>query len=206
MIDFIQGILVGIEEDYIVINVNGIGYQIFVPRPESYQALLNQDCFVHTHHYFREDWMGLFGFQEKEERYLFRLLLSVSGIGPKGALAMIGQGNPNQVIQAIATEDEKTLTKMPGVGKKTAQRIILDLKDKVKGLTFKGMPSAKIEEENLKVVSELQAGSELIEALKSLGYHDQEIQKAVKALQDSIESGQSLDRLIKQALIILMRE
>ena len=98
MIDFVQGELVSIEEESIVISVNGIGYSIYVPRPEVYQPLLNDTCFVYTHHYFREDWMGLFGFKEKEERYLFRLLLSVSGIGPKGALAMIAQGNPNHVI------------------------------------------------------------------------------------------------------------
>jgi len=206
MIDFVQGILFEIEEDSIIVNVNGIGYQIFVPRPDQYHGLKNESCFIYTHHHMREDWMGLYGFQDKEERYLFRLLLGVSGIGPKGALAMIAQGNPNQVIEAIATEDEKTLTKMPGVGKKTAQRIILDLKDKVKGLSI----TANLQVEDTLKESDIdRMGSgavDLKDALKSLGYHEQEIQKAIKSLEGAIEEGQSIDQLIKKALQILMRD
>jgi len=205
MIDFVQGVLVDIEDESVIVNINGLGYQVFVPRPEQYQSLLNQSCMIYTHHHMREDWMGLYGFQDKDERYLFRLLLGVSGIGPKGALAMIGHGNPNQVIQAIASGDEKFLTKMPGVGKKTAQRIILDLKDKVKGLSFTSGLFDRIEIDKEDLVSTEQ-GSDLKEALKSLGYHDQEIIKVLRALQPSIEKGETLDRLIKLALQQLMRE
>ena len=204
MIDFVQGIVVDIEDEAVIVNVNGIGYQVFVPRPDQYHSQLNQTSMIYTHHHMREDWMGLYGFQDKDERYLFRLLLGVSGIGPKGALAMIGQGNPNQVIQAIASGDEKFLTKMPGVGKKTAQRIILDLKDKVKGLRFAGSLFDPVEEDKEYVLTG--EGSDLKEALKSLGYSDQEIGKVMKALQPSIEKGESLDRLIKLALQQLMRE
>ncbi|WP_339063941.1 Holliday junction branch migration protein RuvA [Tepidibacillus marianensis] len=205
MIDFVQGILFDIEEESIIVNVNGMGYQVFVPRSEQYQPLVNQSCMIYTHHHMREDWMGLYGFQNKDERYLFRLLLGVSGIGPKGALAMIGQGNPNQVIQAIASGDEKFLTKMPGVGKKTAQRIILDLRDKVKGLHFTSDFFDRIDVEEEPFISTEQ-GSDLKEALKSLGYHEQEIFKVLRILQPSIEKGESLDRLIKLALQQLMRE
>ncbi|MFV9510903.1 Holliday junction branch migration protein RuvA [Tepidibacillus sp. LV47] len=205
MIDFVQGIVVDIDEESVIVNVNGVGYQVFVPRPEFYHPKLNQPCLIYTHHYMREDWMGLYGFQNKEERYLFRLLLGVSGIGPKGALAMIGQGNLNQVIQAIASEDEKFLTQLPGVGKKTAQRIILDLKDKVKGLSFRGNLFDIMKRKEEGIIS-TKHGSDLKEALKSLGYHDQEIHQVLKSLQPLIEKGEPLDRLIKQALQNLMRE
>ena len=203
MIDFVQGTVYSIEEEAIIVNVNGIGYHIHVPRPEIYHHLLNQGCFIYTHHYIREDWMGLFGFKDTQERYLFRLLLSVSGIGPKGAMGIIAQGNPNQVIKAIAYEDEKTLCKMPGVGKKTAQRIILDLKDKVKNLTLDGGISGNLEENS--EVAPLKDSSDLREALKALGYHEQEINKAINSLSHLLEK-ESIDMLIKKALTILMKE
>ncbi|OEG00189.1 Holliday junction DNA helicase RuvA [Vulcanibacillus modesticaldus] len=205
MIDFLQGTLFSVEEDSIVINVNGVGYQVFVPRPEGYSQKINQSVFIYTHHYMREDWMGLFGFNEKDERYLFRLLLNVSGIGPKGALAIIAQGNPNDVIQAIANEDEKSLVKLPGVGKKTAQRIILDLKDKVKGLKFTGAIQER-EIDSINNIAESQIVSDLHDALLALGYQEQEINKVLSTLSDSIDSKESLDRLIKRALQLLMKD
>lgn len=203
MIDFVQGNLVSIEDDALIVNVNGIGYYISVARTESFKQMLNQTCFIYTHHYMREDWMGLFGFKDKEERHLFRLLLSVSGIGPKGAMAIISQGNHKQVIVAIATEDENTLCKMPGIGKKTAQRIILDLKDKVKDLAISGglINTAY----GLKQPLELAGDSDLYEALRGLGFHEQEINKAVIKLSNAINN-EPLDILIKKALTILMKE
>lgn len=205
MIDFLQGTLFSVEDEYIVIQINGLGYQVYVPNFNLYQGKENQAVFIYTHHHIREDWMGLFGFQTKEERNLFRLLLSVSGIGPKVALAMMGQVQPVQVIHAIASEDDKTLMKMQGVGKKTAQRIILDLKDKVKDFSFKG--AIPVFEENGRIKSaDVEKGDELKEALKSLGYHDQEIETAVKRLAEFIETGTPLDQLIKKSLQILMRE
>ena len=206
MIDFIRGTLFSINEDTIAVDVNGIGYLVYVARAESYNHLLKQECFIYTHHYFREDWMGLFGFKEKDERHLFRLLLSVSGIGPKGALAVIAQSTPNQIIKAIALEDEKTLTKMPGIGKKTAQRIILDLKDKVKNLNFKGKDNnyshTDYQQEDSSLIN---SDSELSEALKALGYHELEINTALRKLSDSLNT-EPLEVLIKKALQILMKE
>jgi len=205
MIDFLQGIVFSVEEDSVVIQVNGMGYQVFVPQPESYKDKMEDTCFVYTHHYMREDWMGLFGFQTKEERDLFRLFLSVSGIGPKVALSMMAQVEPNQVIQAIIREDDKTLMKMPGVGKKTAQRMILDLKDKVKDFSLADKTFDKIEDNKSQRITD-EKGSQLQEALKSLGYHEQEVQKAIYQLTDSIGKGEPLEGLIKKALHILMKE
>lgn len=203
MIDFVQGNIASVEEDSIIVNVNGIGYQIYVARPESFMKALNQTSFIYTHHHIREDWFGLFGFKDKEERQLFRLLLSVSGIGPKGAMAIIAQSNPTQVINAIALEDEKSLCKMPGVGKKTAQRIILDLKDKVKDLTL----SKDIAYTSKEVIStnETQSNTDLYDALKVLGYNDQEINRTMIKMEGVIDS-EPLDTLIKKAITILMKE
>ncbi len=205
MIEFLQATLYSIEEDSIILQVNGMGYQVFVPNPIQYSVFLDQPLFVYTHHHMREDWMGLFGFKTKEERNLFRLFLSVSGIGPKVALSMLAQVEPKQVIQAIVREDERTLTKLPGVGKKTAQRIILDLKDKLKEFTFKDTTSDKIE---AYATSHMDKGkdADLQEALKALGYHDQEVQRAIYHLTGAIDQGESIDILIKKALQILMKE
>ena len=209
MIDFVQGTLVTLEEDSIIVNVGGLGYQIYVPRPENYQSMLNDSMIIYTHHYMREDWMGLFGFKEKEERQLFRLLISVSGIGPKSALAMMGNATPQRVIQAIITNDEKYLTKMPGVGKKTAQRIILDLKDKVKGLNINGASNDDLlqfnDQEDIGLLDQ-DLSKDLKEALKALGYHEQEIQRALYSLKDQLDAGIGLDQLIKLALQNLMKK
>ncbi len=202
MIDFVQGTLFSIDNDSVIVNVSGIGYKVYVTQPESYQPLLNQSCLIYTHHHIREDWMGLYGFKDTEERHLFRLLLNVSGIGPKGALAIIAQSNPTLIINAIVTEDEKTLVKMPGIGKKTAQRIILDLKDKVKGISLV-IPIS----DNTAIVNNdnVLQGSELKTALKSLGYQDYEINKVLITLSDEITCGESIDSLIKKSLKLLLK-
>ena len=203
MIDFIQGILFSIDNDSVIVNVNGIGYKIYVVQPENYQASLNETCMIYTHHHMREDWMGLYGFKNKEERSLFRLLLNVSGIGPKGALAIISQSNPNQIIQAIANGDEDLLVKMPGVGKKTAQRIILDLKDKVQALNHSTNINDKTTDKNS---VDSQNINDLRDSLKTLGYQDNEINQVLKSLYNEITEGTSLDLLIKKSLKILSKE
>ncbi|MGD9677298.1 MAG: Holliday junction branch migration protein RuvA [Vulcanibacillus sp.] len=203
MIDFIQGILFSIETDSVIVNVSGIGYKIYVVQPENYQLLLNETCIIYTHHHMREDWMGLYGFKNKEERSLFRLLLNVSGIGPKGALAIISQSNTNQIIQAIANADEDLLVKMPGVGKKTAQRIILDLKDKVQVLNHFTNINDKTTNKNS---WDLQNINDLRDSLKTLGYQDNEINQVLKSLSNEITEETSLDLLIKKSLRILSKE
>lgn len=203
MIDFVEGRLCAIEEDSIIINVNGIGYKIYVARTEIYTSEIDQICFIYTHHYFREDFMALYGFKETEDRQLFRLLLNVSGIGPKGALAMIAKANPKQIIQAIANEDENTLVKMPGIGKKTAQRIILDLKDKVKDLTFTRSVDDEVELNSIDYNNF--SNSDLRDALKTLGYVDYEINKVIHNLSKEISEGMSLDELIKKSLQLLIK-
>lgn len=203
MIDFVQGVLFSIEGDSVIINVNGIGYKIFVTQPDGYKSLLDESLMIYTHHHMRDDWMGLYGFNNLEERHLFRLLLSVSGIGPKGALAIIAQSHPAQIINAIITEDEKTLMKMPGVGKKTAQRIILDLKDKITNENLI-LPSAG----DKALLDQKDGTNDTIDlkiALKSLGYQDYEINKILNILSEEIINGESIDSLIKKSLKLLLK-
>lgn len=206
MIDFIEGQVAYVEADSIVIVSHGIGYRIFSGNPFQYREGETRQVRVYTHHYVREDAMHLYGFPTRGERDLFRKLLDVSGIGPKGALAMVSAGTPEQIIAAVAREDIGFLTRFPGIGKKTAQRIILDLKDKLKAMS-------NVEQTALKVADRLEATDqptllhafdepkqEAMEALAALGYSQAEIQKAMKKLEKEGDDLASTDKIVKRAL------
>ena len=152
---------------------------------------------VHTYYYVREDNISLYGFNTQEELKMFELLLSVSGIGAKSAIAMLSEIKPSSFALAVISDDVKALTKIPGIGAKSAQRIILELKDKLKteqAITKETQPEMKaVIENNSKV-------DEAISALQVLGYNKREIEKALSALdlQDL-----SIEDMIKKALKIL---
>ncbi len=118
MIDYIRGTLVEVELSYIVVDHQGLGYQVYCPNPFRFQQFEGETIQVFTYQYVREDVLRLYGFAKKEERVLFEKLLNVSGIGPKGALAILASGEPENVISAIEQEDEAFLVRFPGVGKK----------------------------------------------------------------------------------------
>ncbi|MCM3730881.1 Holliday junction branch migration protein RuvA [Fictibacillus nanhaiensis] len=195
MIESITGNVDYITAEYVVINNNGIGYKVICPNPFIYK--LNEQRSVYTYHYVREDVLALYGFINRKERDLFLKLLNVSGIGPKGALAIVAFGQPIQVVNAIEHEDEKFLTKFPGVGKKTARQIILDLKGKLSIFA-----DAEITEG---LFAEVQtSGDELdeaIEALTVLGYGRKEIQKVLPELK---KEKMSANEYVKAALKKLM--
>ncbi|WCK53622.1 Holliday junction branch migration protein RuvA [Aneurinibacillus sp. Ricciae_BoGa-3] len=209
MIDFIEGTIAYIEADCIILNAGGIGYRIFSGNPYSYREEQQQKVRVYTHHYVREDAIYLYGFSNREERDLFRKLLDVSGIGPKGALAITSAGTPGQIISAIELENINFLTRFPGIGKKTAQRIILDLKDKVKELAHikktvrvvEGLPND--EEMSLFHAFE-EPKKEAEEALRALGYSDAEVQKVMNKLEAEGADLASTDKIIKRALQLFL--
>ncbi|WP_286883942.1 Holliday junction branch migration protein RuvA, partial [Aneurinibacillus sp. UBA3580] len=147
MIDFIEGQVAYVETDCVVVMSHGVGYRIFSGNPFQYREGEHETVRIYTHHYVREDAVHLYGFSTRNERDLFRKLLDVSGIGPKGALAMISAGTPEQIIAAVTQENIEFLTRFPGVGKKTAQRIILDLKDKLKALPVQEKAVIQVEGE-----------------------------------------------------------
>ncbi|MBM4762415.1 Holliday junction branch migration protein RuvA [Bacillus sp. B15-48] len=198
MYEYIKGRMDFVGPEYIVVDNGGIGYQIYTPNPFSFSHLMGSDVQIYTFHYVREDLIALYGFQSREEKALFMRLLSVTGIGPKGALAILASGEPQQVVNAIENEDEAFLVKFPGVGKKTARQMILDLKGKLQDIVpdyFPNLFTPEIEDQS----NEL---DEAILALKALGYSDKEIKKVTPALK---MENLTTDQYIKKALQKLLR-
>ena len=132
LISYIKGIITYKTNTFVVVECNGIGYKIFVSSATLSQLNETETVMIYTFMNVKEDDISLFGFLTQQEQTIFHQLLSVSGIGPKGALAFLSEMTPEDIIIAILSEDIKTLSKTPGIGKKTAQRLILELKDKVK--------------------------------------------------------------------------
>ncbi|MFD2670462.1 Holliday junction branch migration protein RuvA [Marinicrinis sediminis] len=202
MIDFLRGTAVYTESDHVVLDVHGVGYRAYCPNP--YQFQTGKEYTVYMHHHVREDAILLYGFGTREEQKLFRTLLDVNGIGPRVALGMLAGSRPEAVIAAIQQENVTFLTKLPGIGKKTAQRILLDLKDKVGSLydsdagigDFAELRS--LNDPDLQDPSSNWAGAR--EGLLALGFSDEEIREAWRKLQAEISADASVDQLMKQAL------
>ena len=202
MFEYIKGVIEYVSPEYIVVDHQGIGYQIMMPNPFVFSKELGREKKVYIHMHVREDLLALYGFESAEEKKLFQKLLNVSGIGPKGALAILASGAPQQVIAAIENEDEKFLTKFPGVGKKTARQMILDLKGKLQDVVpdyFPNLFSSSSPESPAEFSPEWE---EAALALEALGYSRNEIQKAARVLKGK---ALSTDEYIKKALQVLLK-
>lgn len=197
MYDYIKGTVTRVTPEYLVIEQQGIGWQIFAPNPYSFGT---EDLQVFLHHHVREDAQLLFGFPTFEQRELFRKLISVSGIGPKGALAILATGQPQHVIEAIEQEDESYLVKFPGVGKKTARQMILDLKGKL--TEFFG-ESLGAENTNSLLSHDRVELEEAMLALGALGYSEREINKVKPQLRDL---DLDTEGFMKKALQLLLKQ
>lgn len=195
MIAYIRGLVDEIGEDYVIIDNNGIGYFISMPISEI-ENLKKQKGIVkiNTYHYVREDSIDLFGFIEKESLNMFKILLNISGVGPKAALSILSALSPQNLILAIITGDEKALCKAQGVGKKLAQRLMLELKDKFKNYDF--LPNGEVEE------AQYNDSMEAVGALMSLGYTRQEAALAIKKINTE---GIGIEEIVKLALKVLMK-
>ncbi|WP_223702882.1 Holliday junction branch migration protein RuvA [Sutcliffiella deserti] len=203
MIDFIKGYVNYVSPEFVVVEVMGIGYQIHTPNPFIYSVDSDKEITVYTYQHVREDILALYGFKTREDKNLFMKLLNVTGIGPKGALAILASGQPAQVVHAIENEDEKFLVKFPGVGKKTARQIILDLKGKLNDFVPSAFPDLFQPGEETSV--SLKGNTELeeaMEALQVLGYGEREIKKILPALQ---KEDLSTDQYVKRALQLLLK-
>ena len=180
MIGFVNGEIEEMYEDRVLIDCGFMGYNIFVCGNVLESCSIGQEIKLYTYLNVREDAMNLFGFLSKDELKVFKLLITVNGIGPKGALAILTIMSPNDLRYAIMTEDSKLISKAPGIGAKTAQKVILELKDK---LDMDGVISSIdddiIERNNNDVHNEII--EEAIEALVSLGYTQKEIKKIIKS-------------------------
>lgn len=198
MIDFLRGPVVVLESEYVVLDVQGVGYRVFCPNPYAF-AKTEGPVTVYTHHHVREDAILMFGFATREEQKLFRKLIEVSGIGPRVALGILAGGTPDHVISAIYQENLTFLTKLPGIGKKTAQRMILDLKDKLDGLS-----SVPIQTGLFAIPEAADEGElpwrEARDGLKALGYTETELDRVWLNLKQEGEDFGSVDVLMKKAL------
>lgn len=196
MFAYIKGELSEKTQNYVVIDVNGIGYQIFVSELAISQiGEVGSIVKLHTYYYVREDLICLYGFLNREELRMFELLLSVSGIGAKSAIATLSNITPSSFALAVITDNVATLTKIPGVGKKTAQRLILELKDKIKTEeAVAKAPETQIVLETNENVEEATA------ALQILGYTKKEVEKALEHV--SVENA-SVEEIIRKCLSIL---
>ncbi|MBU5362015.1 MAG: Holliday junction branch migration protein RuvA [Enterococcus sp.] len=197
MYEYITGRLTFISPGYVVLDVNGIGYQIATGNPYRYSSKMEQSVTIYVQQIIREDAHLLYGFETLAEKELFLRLLSVSGIGPKSGLAIMANDDHQGLIQAIEAGDVTYLTKFPGVGKKTAQQMVLDLKGKLTELVED--PMSLFYEGN-----DDTALAEAMEALQALGYSPKEIKKVEKVLEK--ESLQNTDDYLRAALKLMMKK
>ena len=194
MYAFLRGILADTEEDAIIVDVNGVGYRVYVPAALIYETRIGSEIFVHTYTCVREDAFILYGFAGKEELTLFKKLITVSGVGPKVALSLLSAMDHSSIISAIITQDSKLLSSAPGVGGKTANRIILELKDKVDASDILNIPG----DDNTVSSKVLELRQEAYEALVGLGVSNI---KATQALNEiEINEDSKIENIIKQLL------
>lgn len=196
MIAYISGALVSAGENYIVIDNHGMGYRIFVSGKflEHIPAYGTQ-IKIYTHMYIREDELTLYGFHSEEELSVFRILIGISGVGPKVAMAILTALTIQELQLAVISEDAKTISKANGVGAKGASRIILELKDKLK---MEDMMDAAYEQSIVQDTQDLNAARDAILALVNLGYSSSEAALAVKKIGDT--SQMDIEAILKAAL------
>ena len=201
MIAHVQGVLATKTVDRVVVDVQGVGYQVWIPL-STYYALpeLTASVSLLTTLYVREDALRLYGFATPEEQNLFELLVSVSSIGPRLALNMLSSLSTSDLRQAIAQSDWARLQSIPGVGRKTAERVILELKDKAALLDLTGTEPASSSQ-----ATDDQLIGDVISALLNLGYKRGEAEKAVQAVRTQQDGAAMLETLLKDSLRLLAR-
>lgn len=196
MLDYIIGDIKRIGEDYIVLDNNGIGYLINTSSYSISNFTLYETYLVHTHMVVREDAILLYGFYDDEELEMFKLLTTVSSIGPKIGLGILSSLSVSTISKAIRTNDINILTKAPGVGKKTASRIILELSDKIAKMNFKEDAETV---EIKKLDDEIESA---VEALTNLGYIRSDVVNVIRSLNTE---NMGIEEIIKQCIIRLAR-
>lgn len=201
MYEYIRGQFQGISKDYVVIELNNIGYKIFTSgNTMSNMPKVEDEVLLYLEQIVREDFIGLYGFTTREELEMFKLLLSINGVGAKAALSLLSISTVNNLKYAIMMGDEKHITRAPGIGKKTAQRIILELKDKLKPDELTSEEGQLIEGINDNSDYSFNI-NETLSALMALGYTEKEAQKALEKVDKTL----SIENMIKESLKLLMR-
>lgn len=193
MIGFVEGIIEYIDVDKVVVNNNGVGYNVFMPASQIDTLNVDETVRVFTYLNVREDAMQLFGFLTRDDLEVFKLLITVNGIGPKGGLAVLSTITTDDLRVAVISEDAKAISKAPGIGAKTAQKVIIELKDK---LNLEDVLEPKLDA-NFQV-NDNNSISEAVMALVALGYSQADAYRAVKSI-DNIEE-LDVENVIKMAL------
>ncbi len=189
MIASIKGILKFKRENFLILENNGIGYKVFVPENILLSKNVGDELELYTYHHVREDIMQLFGFTSLEELELFEKLISVSGVGPKTGMNVFGVASVKDIKSAIVNENPNILKKVSGIGAKTAERIVLELKNKI---------GALVGHDGIKTEEEMTTDSDVIDALVSLGYQARQAQEALKKIDQNIkESGAKVKAVLK---------
>ncbi|WP_283579707.1 Holliday junction branch migration protein RuvA [Ligilactobacillus aviarius] len=201
MYEYLIGKITAINPHYIVVEVNGIGYQLQVANPFRYEENTTQKVYVYQA--VRESDVTLYGFYDLAEKQLFLKLISVSGIGPKSALAILATNDQGGFVAAINADDEAYLTKFPSIGKKTAKQIILDLKGKMDDIKT---PTPMVDQQNLALDfdNEQPYLKEALEAMLSLGYTKTEVKKVSQKLKDF--QADSTDAYLSAALKLVLKK
>lgn len=191
MISHLTGTLIDIGDGEVVVDVNGVGYEVFVTPPAIADSGLDDTVSLWVHHAVREDASDLYGFADKASRRFFRLLLGVSGVGPKSAIGILSVADAKTLAQAVAEEDTSYLTQVSGIGPKTADKIVLELRDKITQVT------------DVTQSKKMKGESDTLEALTALGYSKQEAREAIKQIDPDKLEGDSTSERVKEALKLL---
>lgn len=198
LFDYIKGTYIGLNKEYIVVENNNIGYKIYTSGSTmAKMPNINEEVKIYIEQIVREDFLGLYGFLTEEEREMFNLLMTINGVGRRAALSLLSIASVSKLKLAILSGDYKTLTKAPGVGKKIAQRIVLELKDKI----------SKVGEDDIDLENIIDTAQDInrnhdeaLEALIALGFTEKESESALK----TVDTNGSLEEIIKSSLKYLM--
>ena len=195
MIAYVRGLLDHKEPNLVIVDVSGIGHEVFVPL-STYQKLpaIGAQVKLHTHHHVREDTMQLYGFVSTEEKEIFEMVLSISGVGAKVALSILSSISVDAFRRAVAQGDMKALTKIPGIGKKSAERMVLELKDKIGKVQL---------DERMAKILETESGSDAVSALLSLGAGQSAAEYAVYRAERLLGEDAKIEDVIAQSLKLL---
>ncbi|MDD2897972.1 MAG: Holliday junction branch migration protein RuvA [Desulfuromonadaceae bacterium] len=199
MIALLTGLIAYKSPDHIILDVHGVGYRVHIPFSTYYELPeMGGSATLHIHTSVREDAILLYGFRTRLEKSFFQLLIGVSGVGPKLARDILSNIQPGPLSQALVHSDLGKLSTIPGIGKKTAERLVLELKDKVEKLDLSSLPAADTRE-----IPDDDVADDVISALLNLGYKEPFVRKAMAGLDAT--GNASVEGLLKQALKVLMK-
>ena len=199
MIAFVHGTAVDMTENSVIVEAGGIGYDIYMTGTDLSNIHMGEEVKIHTYFSVREDAMKLYGFRSKDDLQMFKLLLGVNGVGPKAAVGVLAGITADELRFAILSDDVKTLSKAPGIGKKTAQKLILELKDKMKLEDAFELKLAREQEKAATGLGDISDGrQEAVEALVALGYSSTDALRAVRKVTDVAPD--DVEGLLKAAL------